>query len=87
MRSFGDLDILIHANNISQLYQILCDQGYILTDLSLMDAGRILRVLQRKNLQFMFHDDILEAIGKSSNACLLFLLIWNRYGIDPSLFS
>ena len=60
MRSFVDLDILIHANDLSRAYQILTDQGYILTDPGQTSIERILRIIQQKDLRFSFHDDILE---------------------------
>jgi len=60
MRSFVDLDILIHANDLSPAYQILNDQGYILTDKGQLSIWRIFKIIQGKNLNFTFHDDILE---------------------------
>jgi len=60
MRSFLDLDILIHVNDLSRAYQILTDQGYILTDPGQMSTQKILRIIQQKDLRFTFQDDILE---------------------------
>ena len=60
MRSFGDLDILIHANDISRANQILTDQGYVLNESRDDNAGLILRVLEEKDLLFTFHEDIIE---------------------------
>jgi hypothetical protein len=60
MRSFYDLDILIHANDLSRAYQILTDQGHVLTDPGQMSSQKILRIIQQKGFNFSFHDDILE---------------------------
>jgi len=60
MRSFCDLDVLIHPNDLSRAYRILTDQGYILTDPGQMSIMRIFKIIQGKNLHFTFHDDILE---------------------------
>ena len=60
MRRFGDLDILIHAKNVSSVYQILSDQGYILTEPDQMSIERRLTDIGQKDLCFSFHDDILE---------------------------
>jgi hypothetical protein len=64
MRSFRDLDILIHANDLGRVYQILTDQGYVLTDPSQMNAQKILRIIKQKDLQFAFHENILEVHWK-----------------------
>jgi len=60
LRSFYDLDLLIHPNDLSRAYRILTDQGYILTDPGQMSIMRIFKIIQGKNLHFTFHDDILE---------------------------
>ena len=60
MRSYRDLDILIHANDISRAYEILTDHGHILTDTGQIGVQRIFRSIQQKDLRFSFHGDILE---------------------------
>jgi hypothetical protein len=60
LRSYYDLDILIHENDLSRTCQILIDQGYISNDLVPTIIKRILTSIQQKGLDFSFHDDHLE---------------------------
>jgi hypothetical protein len=60
MRSFCDLDILIHANDLSRVSQILTDQRYILNDPAQTNIERILKIINKKDLSFSFHDNLLE---------------------------
>jgi hypothetical protein len=60
MRSFGDLDILIHANDLSKAHQILIDQGYILHNPPHKSIERILQNFNEKDLKFSLNNDLLE---------------------------
>jgi hypothetical protein len=60
MRSFYDLDILIHDADQSKVYQILTSQGYILTGPGWMSIERRLGILDRKDLKFSTLNGILE---------------------------
>jgi len=82
MRSFGDLDILIHANDVSKAYRILSDHGYILVDPGLISTQKILRIFQRKDLRFTFDNHSLEIHWKIIERLLAVPLdmdqIWDR---------
>jgi hypothetical protein len=60
MRSFVDLDILIHANDNSRAYRILTDQGYIQIDPVPGNIEKILTIISQKEFSYSFHDDFLE---------------------------
>ena len=66
LRSFCDLDILIHSNDLSRVYQILTgqgfltEQGYILNDPDQTSIDRILYNIYEKDLSFSFQDNFLE---------------------------
>lgn len=60
MRKYGDLDILIHASDVSRAYRILTEQGYILTNPGQMKNDRIFGSLYQKDLIFTFQGLILE---------------------------
>lgn len=60
MRKYGDLDILIHASDVSQAYRILTGQGYTLTNPGQIKKGRLFGFLYQKDLIFTFQGLILE---------------------------
>jgi hypothetical protein len=73
LRSYSDLDILIHENDLFRVFQILSDQGYTLnaTDNGYLlnnpvptSLDRILNFIQKKDVHFFFHDDLLEVHWK-----------------------
>jgi hypothetical protein len=60
MRSFGDLDILIRARDLSRVYPIMIDQGYVLNDPVQTIIDRISKIIYKKHLLFSFHEYHLE---------------------------
>jgi hypothetical protein len=60
MRSFGDLDILIHARDIQPVHTILINHGYVLKDLHPTSVKRLFTVMVHKDLQFVFQNTLLE---------------------------
>jgi hypothetical protein len=72
LRSFCDLDFLVHASDLPRVYKIMTDQkyrlydpyqmnqGYLSNDRVLISLERIVTITDRKDLCFSFHDDILE---------------------------
>jgi len=64
MRSFSDLDILIHADDLSRAYRVLTDHGYFLDDPDRIGVERRLALFDQKDLCFSFKKDILEVHWK-----------------------
>ena len=57
MRSFVDLDILIHANDLYRAYQVLTDKGYILNDPIQTSIEKKLNPIYQKDLCFSLNDN------------------------------
>jgi len=64
LRSYRDLDILVHVNDLSRAYQILTDQGYTLTGPGMRSIERKLGFLDKKDIRFSFCEEILEVHWK-----------------------
>jgi hypothetical protein len=83
LRSFCDLDLLIHTNDLSRVYQILTDQGSIPNN-PVVQTGinRVLDIIYRKDIHFSFHDYPLEVHWKIIERLYAVPLdmdqIWNR---------
>jgi len=87
MRSFCDLDILIHATDLSRACQVLADHEYLLIDPVQTRAERILSIVYTKSISVSLSMIIFSnSIGTSLNHCLPFLSIRIKYGTDLSLF-
>ena len=64
MRSFGDLDILIHAEDQQRVFQLLMGKGCILTGPDQHSLEERLRIFQQKDFRFFFQNTLLEVHWK-----------------------
>jgi hypothetical protein len=64
MRSYGDLDILIHAEDQQRVFQLLMGQGCILTGPNQHSLEERLRIFQQKDSRFFFQNTLLEVHWK-----------------------
>jgi len=60
MRSFGDLDILIHTRDQDRIYQLMDGQVYILTRPGQNSLEERLRIFQQKDCRFSLQNTIFE---------------------------
>ncbi|HSA38590.1 MAG TPA: nucleotidyltransferase family protein [Methanoregula sp.] len=64
MRSYGDLDILIHAEDRQRAFQVLMDHGHILTGPDQHSLEERLRYFQQKDLRLSYQNITLEVHWK-----------------------
>ncbi len=88
MRSFSDLDILIHERDFDRVYNVLLDHGYTPDVLIDSKIEKKLKLIQKKDITFCLKDTILEIHWKITERLLAAPFnmdeVW-RYSLPISL--